>query len=536
MTSRAVPVGTRWQGFIDDFLIERRAALTTRLHQFEKHPSPVLTVEAPWESPGRGGLGGPVNALYDADRKQFRLWYAARGFAGAGILPGVRNFACYATSDDGVHFERPELGLVEFDGSTTNNIVAEHRDGAAHLFTHGMLDCPEMQPYEPAERRYKGVTAFGRDSDGQYGHGMVFSHDGIHWTEGESNPVIRGRNHGDSVSLAKVRHTTWRGDEPPAIPSAKYAMFPKIRTQVGEFERRCIGLCLSEATKNPAVNWSVPVLTLTPDARDDDLTEEHLAAARDVLLYDHPDDHRSEFYAMVVHRYGDIFLGFLWIFDVAFECRRIGGSNQHGPLHVQLIASRDLVNWERIGDRKPILDRGEPGSFDAGMIFYHSVPIAVGGEWWIYYAGFDSCHTPGPYVEASIQAQRLREVAEGRRQLPAIGLAKIRQGGFVSLDAREQTGTLVTRPMVAGGAGLEFNARVASAGEIRVEVQDAGGEPLRGFESGACTGVTGDGIALRVHWGDRTGDAAWTGRTLRLAFQITNAELYGFRFTAATEP
>ena len=532
MLGHAVPVGSRWQAFVDDFLVEHRESLTKQLHRFRKHPTPILTVQAPWESPGHGGLGGPVNALYDLDRGQFQLWYQARGFAAAGILPGVQNFACYATSDDGVHFERPPLGLVEFDASTANNILAERGvdTGSNLLFSHGMLDCPEMQPYEPAEHRYKGVTATGRDADNQYGHGMVFSRDGIHWTEHKGNPVIRGRNHGDSVSLAKVRHTTWREDEPRSIPSAKYAMFPKIRTQIGEFDRRCIGLCLSDASKHPGMGWTVPVLTLAPDARDDDLTSEHLAAARDVLLHDHPDDHRSEFYSMVVHRYGDIFLGFLWVFDVAFECHRIGGGNQHGPLHVQLVASRDLVNWTRIGDREPILDRGQPGSFDAGMIFYHSLPVTVGDEWWIYYAGFDSCHTPGPYVEASLQAKRLREVAEGRRQLPAIGLAKIRRGGFVSLDAGDQVGTLLTRPVVAGGSRLEINARILTGGEIRVEVQDESGVPLPGFSANACTPVTGDGVALPVHWGDRVGDGAWPDRILRLVVHVTNAELFGFRF------
>ena len=44
--------------------------------------------------------------------------------------PIVSSFFCYAESDDGVHWRRPELGLVEFQGSKKNNILWSHADSA----------------------------------------------------------------------------------------------------------------------------------------------------------------------------------------------------------------------------------------------------------------------------------------------------------------------------------------------------------------------------------------------------------------------
>ena len=35
--------------------------------------------------------------------------------------------SCFATSEDGIHWDRPSLGLVEYDGSTDNNIVPDDK-------------------------------------------------------------------------------------------------------------------------------------------------------------------------------------------------------------------------------------------------------------------------------------------------------------------------------------------------------------------------------------------------------------------------
>ena len=180
-------VGTRPQLFVDDYLVAESQGLTERAHQMTKHPTPVLQAQAPWEQPDRAGLAGPVNATYDADEGLFKLWYYARGTFTAGVLPGVPSFPCYATSRDGIHFERTELGVVEFDGSSANNILQAGRGPG-----HGMLDCFEMADVEPAEMRFKCAQWTGFDEHGRGGHGVSFSPDGLRWHDYEGNPLIRG--------------------------------------------------------------------------------------------------------------------------------------------------------------------------------------------------------------------------------------------------------------------------------------------------------------------------------------------------------
>jgi len=81
---------------------------------------------------------------------------------------------CYANSKDGVHWEKPNLGLVEFNGSKNNNIVA--LDEPTLWSTAAVLyDSEEPDP----KRRFK--IAFEATFDG-YGQLCVgYSADGLCW-------------------------------------------------------------------------------------------------------------------------------------------------------------------------------------------------------------------------------------------------------------------------------------------------------------------------------------------------------------------
>jgi len=528
MTLRPVPVGTRSQLLVDDYLIASSEGLATTLHPMTKHPKPVLQAEAPWERPAVGGLWGIPNAVYDPDAGLYKLWYLSLGTFPARNRQRDPTYHCYATSKDGLNWERPNLGLFKHDGSAENNIVASRGSPSPN---GGVLDCAEMAGLEPPDRRYKTTRCLGSDDQGRVAHGVSFSSDGVHWHHYADNPVISGFSRGDVITCAKLREPAFPEDI-PGLPSAKYALFPKVHPQLGRFRRRSFAMCTSEADLggNPFTQWTEPHLVLMPDLLDDEMAEERLAAAKPLLLLDHPDDHRCEFYGVIVWRTGDVFLGLIWIYDASYEYSRFGSSNQYAIVDVQLASSRDLLHWERLGARQPVIARGDPDAFDSHMIFKHSHPVTVGDEWWVYYVGFNEGHTARNCYDETMRQQYHADVKAGRRHFQKIGLAKVRRDGYISRDAGPEGGTLSTRLLQTGGSHLELNAVVAEGGALTVEVQDGQGRPLPGFAATDCTPVTGDSLRHQVRWGDRRGDDGWRERPVHLRFHLRDAALYGFAF------
>ena len=129
----------------------------------------------------------------------FHLWY----FGGITFDPGAaaqRRSAvlCYATSEDGLTWRKPSLGLAAFNGSTDNNVVdLPHAGyGAGCAVLHDPVD-PDPR------RRFK--IAYEAPVHGQPGRRLcvAFSADGLRWTPSAHNPV------GPGFELCGV--TRWRG-------------------------------------------------------------------------------------------------------------------------------------------------------------------------------------------------------------------------------------------------------------------------------------------------------------------------------------
>ncbi len=132
----------------------------------------------------RGGPGTPDSRAikyYGAVcqvEEELRLWYLARGEIDGEPTPEQ---LCYAVSTDGVNWEKPELGLVEFNGSKRNNLLPFEAPGEPTSCS--VLYDPEDP--DPA-RRFKMVT-----EDHPYYITASYSHDGIHWKEGPNNPILK---------------------------------------------------------------------------------------------------------------------------------------------------------------------------------------------------------------------------------------------------------------------------------------------------------------------------------------------------------
>ena len=416
--------------------LKRMRGVRRRFHQAVHHPHPVLKPEAPWEQ-----RGFTTSVVYDGDARCFKMWYLT------GLEDG-RHVTCYAESDDGFAWRRPELGLHEHAGDKANNIVipADHHDGQDH-WESVLRD--DMDP-DPS-RRYKALGWSSYDWDGPLaGIYSAVSPDGLTWTHA-TEPLFRFHPRPGTDDLGPV------GD-------AHCLMVDTLSKRYMAFLRHLPDRMVSFS--DDFNTWTAPETCLR---------SQHWA------------DH---LYSNTGFVYGDQYLGLLSIFDLRPE--------RH-DMTCGLISSRDGRHWERSPSDAPILECGAVGEWNRFMCHNGgSPPIRVGDQLFIYYRGGSRRH--GPY-----------EGDDDGGDDGGVGLATLRVDGFASLEASFDGGEVVTTPWEIDGGELMLNAK-CDYGEIRAELLDEQGSPLEGYSADECVPVRGDGTDLPVRWHDRPHLPSRSGR------------------------
>ena len=133
---------------------------------------------------------------------------------------------------------------------------------------------------------------------------------------------------------------------------------------------------------------------------------------------------------------------------------------------------------------------------------------------------------PGTPNELSVFA------TEGYRRAPGNRLRRfsVRIDGFASAHAPLSGGEILTKPLVFEGSKLILNFASSAAGSVRVEIQDAGGEPISDFSLADCQEIYGDSIERTVSWNAGDDLKRLAGRHVLLRFELKDADLYSFRF------
>jgi hypothetical protein len=181
---------------LDTRIIDKVDGARLAVGTAKKHPAnPLFREDRPWE-PRFDNLY--ANVLYDEQEKLYRCWYSPFIVdKAAGETPrekrsqvpyrprGREMGVCYAVSKDGLKWEKPELGLIEFGRGKANNLVLRGPHGAGVF----------RDPRDPdSSRRYKMFYK---------GRGMCvrFSSDGLRWGEEIRCPPIaaRGDTHNNAL-------------------------------------------------------------------------------------------------------------------------------------------------------------------------------------------------------------------------------------------------------------------------------------------------------------------------------------------------
>ena len=191
-----IDIGSRRELMIDDYLIDSMDdSLRLQLHKPVRR-NVALVTDAPWE-----GNACAYSSLFH-DGEKFRMYYTANHYVnreGRIEEPRGRRL-CYAESVDGIHFMKPELELVECDGSKKNNIVL-----AANTIPGVKLDpghttiLKDTNPGCPPDARYKAICR--SPVKGKLGLFVLKSADGFRFSRlGEGLIITDG--YFDSENLA----------------------------------------------------------------------------------------------------------------------------------------------------------------------------------------------------------------------------------------------------------------------------------------------------------------------------------------------
>lgn len=141
----------------DDVSIPHSQNLRLEMRKPTRHPANPVLARGPAGSVDALGVqfyGSILREKGLGENSKYRLWYVAVDDDVENKVPYSRWRAAYAESDDGVHWTKPNLGLVEFRGNKDNNLI--HTDPAPLGFVNLKVLADPEDP-DPA-RRYKIST------------------------------------------------------------------------------------------------------------------------------------------------------------------------------------------------------------------------------------------------------------------------------------------------------------------------------------------------------------------------------------------
>jgi hypothetical protein len=479
---KVIPIDVGRQLFVDDFLIESTTLKRTH-HQAQYHAaSPVLVPDRPSAGPVRRPRAGVFSdgVWFDPQDQLFKAWYH-----GGTISENPLHYAtCYATSKDGIRWEKPRLNVVPGTNIVLPDEGGLRRNSSTVWLDHGDPD---------RARRFKMFHVVQQDytsESGRKAHRNFIQHhisaDGIHW-----KLVGQSVDCGDRTTVFFNAHRRrWvaglREGSPLVSRCRGYyeAADALGMLQFGNPQTRNHELCL----------W-IGADELDP-ARED--LELRRIAERPWDLVP------SQLYNLDCNAYESILIGLfsIWRGHPADEVKRPKINE------VCIGFSRDGFHWTR-PDRRAFYGVSEdPQAWNYGNVQSAGGCCLVVGDQLYFYAGgtkwgggsFDPNHT---------------------------GLAVLRRDGFTSMDAGEAEGSLTTRPLRFSGRYLFVNV-AAPRGALRAEVLDEQGQPIAPFTADNCEPVRADRTKTEMKWKGAADLSAVSGRPVRFRFHLQNGGLYAF--------
>jgi hypothetical protein len=439
----------------------------------------VMSVDRPWESQF---IAFYVSVLEDAGR--YRMWYTCRDKEGRGNV-------AYAESADGINWNKPELGIVEYEGSYANNLV-----GISSLEGTVIID-----PLAPAESRYKYLTTIFKE--GIY---LYTSPDGIHWNR-ERDAYLPFNADSQIISFYDERKSHykiylrgWESTEKASAERKRTVVFTSANTLTGQLD--------VQPDQKAAYLWkgnNVPAIT------------KELST---VFRCDDTDDASCDVYTMAAMAYPldrSYYIAFPALYAHAPVSSTRKFSND-GRTEVHFIGSKDGETWNRY-NRVPYWKPGVAGAESSEMVYAGYGMFHKNNQLWHYGTGYATTH-------GDIKGRIAN--SDG-----VVMLLKHRLDGFVSADTDYTGGEFTTSPIECAGNRLVLNLDTAAAGYAKVEIVSEEGQIIEGFSADRCDMIQKNSTDCTVTWNGDADVSVLAGKQIKLRVISRCCKMYSLRFEHA---
>ncbi len=455
-----VDIGTDRQLFVDDFWIDGSSGVERVLHQPEKREI-AIPPDKPWEA------GGVYYSIVFEDKGKYRMWYRCDPVPKGPDSHDSLAITAYAESSDGIHWEKPDLGLIEYQGSKHNNLVWTEP---------GINFAPfkDSNPDAKADELYKAVI---RDSRVIL---ALKSADGIEWSLMREEPIL---------------------DDPP-FDTLNLAFWDDWQDEYVLYARGTVGEGTPLKREHDVSIWKEGFRWIRRSTSKDFLNWTPLAP---ISAGDTP---YEDFYTNSCVRY-ERAPGTYLMFPSRFVPYRTPDPSWGAPglSDIVFMSSRDSINFDRSFMEGFVRPGRDKENWHERGIYMELGILQTSPE------------------EMSMYGMEHKQEPDCRLVRYAL-----RTDGFVSVNGGYSGGEFTTRPLTFEGRELELNYSTSAVGSMQVEVQDLDGKAIPGFTLDDCPEMFADKIDGKVAWEGETDVSGLAGKPVRLRFALMDADLYAFKF------
>ena len=446
-----------------------------------------LHVEREWE------LGGTRPLCIVEWQGVYRLYYK--------VNLGKRTTLAFVTSTDGIHWERPELGVVKFKGSSKNNLVDIGDQ-------HPNEVCVFIDPTGPDEHRFK-LVGHSQQEGGMY---AMTSPDGLRFTRvlGHLLPFITDNHktafYDERIGKYVIYLRGWDRNRPiHPMDGSRVVM----RAETDDILKP---LAIEENAPNP---W--------PQSKKLDGTgSEGLRRLNRelpiVLSCDDSDPPNADLYqAAAVQYLPEAYVAFPSLY-YWYPWPPEGFVND-GVLDLQFAHSRDGIHWRR-NFRGAYVRLDLPDGPCTKMMHMLVGMVPNGFCLSQYYVGGRRSHGEGR-VKTETKFEKKTEMGD-----PMIFRLEQRMDGFVSADSAYTGGMLVTNPFELKNKTLRINIDTSASGDAYAALVGEDSSAIEGFELRDSDRIQGNNTEFVLSWKGNDDLSQFVGKKIKLLIKSRHAKLF----------